>query len=150
MTVVSCLEAKSVVWIYLPQSEQGLLHRQIHRSAPIARSRSFTSGCERKDKVVLGHHFSLTKYLSWMAETFQLNSESRFILLSGIAHDIPCKEISSHLHKPTVTHLTPAMGQILVGGQQRNFHRWIGAFLSATCSQRGIAGVCRNLLSTPP
>jgi hypothetical protein len=25
--------------------------------------------------------------ISWMAETFQLNSESRFTLLSGIAHD---------------------------------------------------------------
>jgi L-2-aminoadipate reductase len=107
---------------------------------------SFTSGSEGRPKGVLGRHFSLTKYLSWMAETFQLNSESRFTLLSGIAHDpvqrdiftplffgaqllVPSKEHIQHEklaewmreHKPTVTHLTPAMGQILVGGATAKF-----------------------------
>ncbi|KAH0542855.1 putative NRPS-like protein biosynthetic cluster [Glutinoglossum americanum] len=107
---------------------------------------SFTSGSEGRPKGVLGRHFSLTKYFSWMAETFQLNSESRFTLLSGIAHDpvqrdiftplflgaqllVPSKEDIQHeklaewmrAHKPTVTHLTPAMGQILVGGATAKF-----------------------------
>jgi L-aminoadipate-semialdehyde dehydrogenase len=107
---------------------------------------SFTSGSEGRPKGVLGRHFSLTKYFSWMAEKFQLNSESRFTLLSGIAHDpvqrdiftplflgaqllVPSKEDIQHEklaewmreHKPTVTHLTPAMGQILVGGATAKF-----------------------------
>ncbi|KAI9777091.1 MAG: large subunit of alpha-aminoadipate reductase, partial [Geoglossum umbratile] len=107
---------------------------------------SFTSGSEGRPKGVLGRHFSLTKYFSWMAETFQLSSESKFTLLSGIAHDpvqrdiftplflgaqllVPSKEDIQHEklaewmreHKPTVTHLTPAMGQILVGGAKAKF-----------------------------
>jgi len=107
---------------------------------------SFTSGSEGRPKGVLGPHFSLTKYFSWMAERFQLSSESRFTLLSGIAHDpvqrdiftplflaaqllVPSKEVIQHEklaewmreHKPTVTHLTPAMGQILVGGAVAEF-----------------------------
>ena len=107
---------------------------------------SFTSGSEGRPKGVLGRHFSLTKYFGWMAETFNLNSESIFTLLSGIAHDpvqrdiftplflgarllVPSKEDIQHErlaewmreHKPTVTHLTPAMGQILVGGAIAEF-----------------------------
>jgi L-aminoadipate-semialdehyde dehydrogenase len=107
---------------------------------------SFTSGSEGRPKGVLGRHFSLTKYISWMADTFNLSSASRFTLLSGIAHDpvqrdiftplflgaqllVPSKEHIQHEklaewmreHKPTVTHLTPAMGQILVGGATAKF-----------------------------
>lgn len=107
---------------------------------------SFTSGSEGRPKGVLGRHFSLASYFGWMAERFQLSSESRFTLLSGIAHDpvqrdiftplflgaqllVPSKEDIQHEklaewmreHKPTVTHLTPAMGQILVGGAAAEF-----------------------------
>ena len=107
---------------------------------------SFTSGSEGRPKGVLGRHFSLAKYFGWMAERFQLNSESKFTLLSGIAHDpvqrdiftplflgaqllVPSKEDIQHEklaewmreHQPTVTHLTPAMGQILVGGAAAKF-----------------------------
>ena len=107
---------------------------------------SFTSGSEGRPKGVLGRHFSLAKYFGWMAERFQLSSESRFTLLSGIAHDpvqrdiftplflgaqllVPSREDIQHEklaewmreHKPTVTHLTPAMGQILVGGAAAEF-----------------------------
>ncbi|PGG98527.1 L-aminoadipate-semialdehyde dehydrogenase [Helicocarpus griseus UAMH5409] len=107
---------------------------------------SFTSGSEGRPKGVLGRHFSLAKYFGWMAERFQLTSESRFTLLSGIAHDpvqrdiftplflgaqllVPSKEDIQHEklaewmreHEPTVTHLTPAMGQILVGGASAKF-----------------------------
>ncbi|OBT47733.1 NRPS-like protein [Pseudogymnoascus sp. WSF 3629] len=107
---------------------------------------SFTSGSEGRPKGVLGRHYSLTRYFGWMAERFQLSSESKFTLLSGLAHDpiqrdiftplflgaqllVPSREDIQHEklaewmreHKPTVTHLTPAMGQILVGGATAEF-----------------------------
>ncbi|KAM0341447.1 hypothetical protein ACHAPQ_000538 [Fusarium lateritium] len=107
---------------------------------------SFTSGSEGKPKGVLGRHYSLCRYFPWMAERFNLTSDSKFTLLSGIAHDpvqrdiftplflgaqllVPSKEDIQHEklaewmreHKPTVTHLTPAMGQILVGGATAEF-----------------------------
>ncbi|CAD6501403.1 BgTH12-01655 [Blumeria graminis f. sp. triticale] len=107
---------------------------------------SFTSGSEGRPKGVLGRHFSLVYYFSWMAERFNLSSQSRFTLLSGIAHDpvqrdiftplflgaqllVPSKEDIQHEklaewmaeQKPTVTHLTPAMGHILVGGAEAEF-----------------------------
>ena len=107
---------------------------------------SFTSGSEGRPKGVLGRHFSLTKYFGWMAERFGLGAGSRFTLLSGISHDpvqrdiftplflgaqllVPSKEDIQHErlaewmreHEPTVTHLTPAMGQILVGGATAKF-----------------------------
>ncbi|ROV95053.1 hypothetical protein VPNG_09475 [Cytospora leucostoma] len=107
---------------------------------------SFTSGSEGRPKGVLGRHYSLTRYFPWMAERFHLTSESRFTMLSGIAHDpiqrdiftplflgatllCPAKEDIQHEklaewmqeHKPTVSHLTPAMGQILVGGATAEF-----------------------------
>lgn len=107
---------------------------------------SFTSGSEGRPKGVLGRHYSLTRYFPWMAETFNLSSDSKFTMLSGIAHDpiqrdiftplflgaqllCPSKEDIQHEklaewfrdHKPTVTHLTPAMGQILVGGASAEF-----------------------------
>ena len=107
---------------------------------------SFTSGSEGRPKAVAGRHFSLTKYFGWMANRFQLSSQSRFTMLSGIAHDpiqrdiftplylgaqllVPAKEDIQHEklaewmqeYRPTVTHLTPAMGQILVGGATAAF-----------------------------
>ncbi|KAL2271357.1 hypothetical protein VTJ83DRAFT_728 [Remersonia thermophila] len=107
---------------------------------------SFTSGSEGRPKGVLGRHYSLVKYFGWMAGRFNLSSESRYTMLSGIAHDpiqrdiftplflgaqllVPSREDIQHEklaewfreHKPTVTHLTPAMGQILVGGATAEF-----------------------------
>ena len=102
---------------------------------------SFTSGSEGRPKGVVGRHFSLTYYFPWMSERFGLSSKDKFTMLSGIAHDpiqrdiftplflgaqllVPSKEDIQHerlaewmkQHEATVTHLTPAMGQILVGG----------------------------------
>ena len=119
---------------------------QIQVGPDSAPTLSFTSGSEGRPKGVLGRHFSLAKYFGWMAERFQLNWESKFTLLSGIAHDpvqrdiftplflgaqllVPSKEDIKHErlaewmreHQPTVTHLTPAMGQILVGGAAAKF-----------------------------
>ncbi|ODA78900.1 hypothetical protein RJ55_04490 [Drechmeria coniospora] len=106
----------------------------------------FTSGSEGKPKAVLGRHFGLTRFFPWMASRFDLSSGSVFACLSGIAHDpiqrdimtplwlgarllIPAIEDIQHERlsewmnrwSPTVTHLTPAMGQILVGGATTKF-----------------------------
>ena len=100
---------------------------------------SFTSGSEGIPKGVRGRHFSLTYYFPWMAETFGLSEADRFTMLSGIAHDPIQRDIFTPLflgaqlrvpsaddvgtpgrlaewmdeNKATVTHLTPAMGQLL-------------------------------------
>jgi L-aminoadipate-semialdehyde dehydrogenase len=102
---------------------------------------SFTSGSEGRPKGVAGRHYSLPKYFPWMSERFNLSENDRFTMLSGIAHDpiqrdcftplflgatllIPSKDDIMHeklaqwmrREGATVSHLTPAMGQILVGG----------------------------------
>ena len=100
---------------------------------------SFTSGSTGVPKGVQGRHFSLTHYYPWMASEFGLSASDRFTMLSGIAHDPIQRDIftplffGAELHVPTaedigvpgrlaewmrrsavtVTHLTPAMGQLL-------------------------------------
>lgn len=100
---------------------------------------SFTSGSEGIPKGVRGRHFSLTYYFPWMSKTFGLSAKDKFTMLSGIAHDPIQRDIftplflGAHLLVPTaddigtpgrlaewmsdngatVTHLTPAMGQLL-------------------------------------
>lgn len=100
---------------------------------------SFTSGSEGLPKGVLGRHFSLAYYFPWMAQRFGLSSLDRFTMLSGIAHDPIQRDIFTPLflgakllvptsddigtpgklaewmaeYGATVTHLTPAMGQLL-------------------------------------
>ena len=114
---------------------------------------SFTSGSEGKPKGVRGRHYSLAFYFDWMAKTFNLSSDDKFTMLSGIAHDpiqrdmftplflgaqllVPAKnDIQNERlaewmseHGATVTHLTPAMGQILVGGASAVFDKLHHAF----------------------
>ncbi|KAF9069460.1 hypothetical protein BDP27DRAFT_1325376 [Rhodocollybia butyracea] len=101
---------------------------------------SFTSGSTGVPKGVRGRHYSLTHFFPWMATRFGLGPESRFTMLSGIAHDPIQRDSTLHtlflgasLHVPpssaigtpgalaswmdaqkvTVTHLTPAMGQLV-------------------------------------
>ncbi|KAL4879088.1 L-aminoadipate-semialdehyde dehydrogenase large subunit [Aspergillus karnatakaensis] len=107
---------------------------------------SFTSGSEGKPKGVQGRHFSLTYFTPWMQERFGLSKDDKFTMLSGIAHDpiqrdiftplylgaqivVPHRDSIAHEllaewmkeYRVTVTHLTPAMGQILVGGASAQF-----------------------------
>ncbi|KAJ2817740.1 large subunit of alpha-aminoadipate reductase, partial [Coemansia sp. 'formosensis'] len=100
---------------------------------------SFTSGSTGIPKGVRGRHYSLTHFYPWMGAEFGLSSEDRFTMLSGIAHDPIQRDVftpvffGAELHIPTaedigvpgqlaewmgaheisVTHLTPAMGQLL-------------------------------------
>eukprot|EP00043_Microstomoeca_roanoka_P019450 m.219113 g.219113 ORF g.219113 m.219113 type:complete len:1307 (+) comp16996_c4_seq1:173-4093(+) len=100
---------------------------------------SFTSGSTGKPKAVRGRHISLTHFYPWMSQEFGLSADDRFSMLSGIAHDPIQRDVftpiflGATIHIPdvedivnpgalakwvarsevTVTHLTPAMGQLL-------------------------------------
>lgn len=100
---------------------------------------SFTSGSEGIPKGVLGRHYSLAYYFLWMAKRFGLSENDKFTMLSGIAHDPIQRDMFTPLflgaqllvptaddigtpgklaewmaeYGATVTHLTPAMGQLL-------------------------------------
>ncbi|GAM84142.1 hypothetical protein ANO11243_021350 [Dothideomycetidae sp. 11243] len=114
---------------------------------------SFTSGSEGRPKGVKGRHFSLTYYFPWMAQRFGLSEKDKFSMLSGIAHDPIQRDIFTPLflgaqlivppaeditfdrlakwasdNGITVTHLTPAMGQILLGSLEPKIHSLESAF----------------------
>lgn len=100
---------------------------------------SFTSGSEGIPKGVLGRHYSLAYYFPWMSKQFGLSEKDKFTMLSGIAHDPIQRDMFTPLflgaqllvptaddigtpgkladwmaeYGATVTHLTPAMGQLL-------------------------------------
>ena len=48
---------------------------------------SFTSGSTGIPKGVRGRHYSLTHFFPWMGQRFGLDENSKFTMLSGIAHD---------------------------------------------------------------
>ena len=103
---------------------------------------AFTSGSEGLPKGVLGRHFSLAYYFDWMSKQFNLSQDDKFTMLSGIAHDPIQRDmftpvfLGAQLLVPTaddigtpgrlaewmakygasVTHLTPATGQLLAAG----------------------------------
>lgn len=133
---------------------------------------SFTSGSEGRPKGVRGRHFSLAYYFPWMSETFNLSANDRFTMLSGIAHDPIQRDIFTPLflgaqllvpgrediqnerlaewmqeYGATVTHLTPAMGQILVGGASAQFPTLHHAFFVGDIL---IKRDCRSLQALAP
>lgn len=114
---------------------------------------SFTSGSEGRPKGVKGRHFSLAYYFPWMKERFGLSERDHFSMLSGIAHDPIQRDIFTPLflgaqlivppaeditfdrlarwaseNEISVTHLTPAMGQILLGSEEPKVKSLHGAF----------------------
>lgn len=100
---------------------------------------TFTSGSTGTPKAVLGRHGSLTHFLPWMSEEFEVGSDDRFSMLSGLAHDPIQRDVFWPLwlgativvpdpesigtagwiarwmrdESITVAHLTPAMGTLL-------------------------------------
>ncbi|KAJ6631061.1 alpha-aminoadipate reductase Lys1p [Mycena sp. CBHHK59/15] len=115
---------------------------------------SFTTGSTGIPKGVKGRHFSLTHFFPWMGERFCLTEDSKFTMLSGIAHDPIQRDMftplffGAQLHVPTsddigipgrlaewmadslitVTHLTPAMGQLLSAQATRQIPSLLNAF----------------------
>jgi L-aminoadipate-semialdehyde dehydrogenase len=102
---------------------------------------SFTSGSTGIPKAVNGRHYSLTSFYDWMGKRFSMSSNDVFSMCSGIAHDpiqrdiftpiyfgaklaIPRKDdfldLSTWMHtfSVSITHLTPAMGQVLTNGSE--------------------------------
>jgi amino acid adenylation domain-containing protein len=100
---------------------------------------AFTSGSTGRPKGILGRHGSLSHFLPWQQETFDLGATDRFSMLSGLSHDplqrdlftplwlgaticIPDPEIigtaqlTDWMAKEEVTfaHLTPPMAELLV------------------------------------
>lgn len=133
---------------------------------------SFTSGSEGRPKGVRGRHFSLAYYFPWMSKRFGLSENDKFTMLSGIAHDPIQRDIFTPLflgaqlivpsrediqneklaewmrdYQTTVTHLTPAMGQILVGGATAQFPSLHHAFFVGDIL---IKRDCRSLQSLAP
>ncbi|KAJ3541427.1 hypothetical protein NM688_g6083 [Phlebia brevispora] len=115
---------------------------------------SFTSGSTGIPKGVRGRHYSLTHFFPWMGERFGLDENSKFTMLSGIAHDPIQRDMftplffGARLYVPTaddigtpgrlaewmadnevtVTHLTPAMGQLLSAQATRQIPTLRNAF----------------------
>ncbi|KAJ7152584.1 alpha-aminoadipate reductase Lys1p [Mycena crocata] len=115
---------------------------------------SFTTGSTGIPKGVKGRHFSLTHFFPWMGKRFGLTQDSKFTMLSGIAHDPIQRDMftplffGAQLHVPTaddigipgrlaewmadsevtVTHLTPAMGQLLSAQATRQNPSLLNAF----------------------
>ncbi|CAO3630332.1 unnamed protein product [Cunninghamella echinulata] len=115
---------------------------------------SFTSGSTGIPKGVRGRHFSLTHFYPWMGETFGISEKDKFTMLSGIAHDPIQRDIftplffGAELYIPTsedigipgrlaewmyrtqvtITHLTPAMGQLLSSHAQNEIPTLKNAF----------------------
>jgi amino acid adenylation domain-containing protein len=100
---------------------------------------AFTSGSTGKPKAIMGSHSPLSHFLQWHSQAFQLEQEDRFSMLSGLAHDPLLRDIFTPLwlgatlcipdlgdietpsqlalwmkrQQISVTHLTPAMAQVL-------------------------------------
>lgn len=61
---------------------------------------SFTTGSTGIPKGVKGRHFSLTHFFPWMGEHFGLGENSKFTMLSGIAHDPIQRDSMFDFHAP--------------------------------------------------
>ena len=99
---------------------------------------AFTSGSTGRPKGIRGRHGSLSHFLPWQQETFDLSASDRFSMLSGLSHDPLQRDIFTALwvggticipdpeiigtprladwmvrQKISFAHLTPAMSVVL-------------------------------------
>lgn len=104
----------------------------------------FTSGSTGTPKCIATSHPPVLNFLRWQRETFALTAEDRFTNLCGLAHDMMVRDVFAPLsigaqlaiprqedifkpgallawcraQRPTITHLTPAMGKLLAMARQ--------------------------------
>lgn len=136
----------------------------------------FTSGSTGEPLGILGDHGPVSHFLEWQRTQFALGPGDRFTLLSGLGHDPLLRDVfgplsvGASLHVPsarvresaealqswfrsegiTVSHLTPAMAQLLTGfagesGGALDSLRWV--FLGG---ERLTASVVRGLSGRAP
>lgn len=105
----------------------------------------FTSGSTGEPKCVAVSHHPLVNFVAWQARTFGLDVQDRFTLLSGLGHDPVLRDVFTPLSlgarllipsqavltapgslpawftraRPTVAHMTPPLGQLLIAGRDR-------------------------------
>lgn len=105
---------------------------------------SFTSGSSGQPKAIIGTHNAVSHFIDWYLTKFNIDAEDRFSMLSGLAHDPLLRDIFVPLSfgaclyipdpemlkspdqlllwikekKITVSHLTPALGQLLIDVSQ--------------------------------
>ncbi len=105
---------------------------------------AFTSGSTGEPKGVLGRHGPLSHFLPWQVAELRLGPDERYSLLSGLAHDPLQRDLFTSLatggtlcvpdpwvvqapgrlagwmarERVSVTHLTPALGQVLTESAQ--------------------------------
>ena len=105
----------------------------------------FTSGSTGQPKGVAVSHQPLAHFVDWQARTFGLTAADRVTLLSGLAHDPLLRDVFTPLSvgaavlipdpaivaapgelalwfrktRATLTHLSPAMGQVLAAGASK-------------------------------
>ncbi|OUD11718.1 non-ribosomal peptide synthetase [Thioflexithrix psekupsensis] len=100
---------------------------------------AFTTGSTGEPKAILGAHYPLSHFFDWYVKSFGFNADDRFSLISGLAHDPLLRDMFTayycgacvyipypdelaqleplanwiHSHHITVSHLTPAMADVL-------------------------------------
>ncbi|KAH9990943.1 L-aminoadipate-semialdehyde dehydrogenase large subunit [Russula compacta] len=140
--------------VLLPQYSMGDSVPKIILGPDSIATLSFTSGSTGIPKGVKGRHYSLTHFFPWMGDKFTIGQTSKFTMLSGIAHDPIQRDMftplffGAELHVPTfddintpgrlaewmansevtVTHLTPAMGQLLSAQATHQIPSLLNAF----------------------
>jgi amino acid adenylation domain-containing protein len=124
----------------------------------------FTSGSTGRPKAVAGLHGALSQYQPWWAERFELGEEDRFGMLSALSHDPLQRDVltpvwvGANLRIPdpermgepgwltswiageevTVLHLTPAMLELVIGGEtEPRLPRLRRAFVVGDLLRRG-------------